>query len=156
MKLHMNTDRIERTIVLRAPRSTVWHALTTADQFGAWFGARLSGTFAPGARVSGRITTPGYDHLTIEIQIERVEPEHLMSYRWHPYAIDPHVDYSSEPTTLCEFTLEEVADGTRLTVVESGFDRIPPLRRDEAFRMNDGGWTAQLGNIERYLATRAD
>lgn len=150
----MNTDRIEKTIVLSAPRSTVWRALTTADRFGAWFGAQLKGTFEPGARVSGRITTPGYDHLTIELRVERVEPEHLMSYRWHPYAIDPNVDYSSEPTTLCEFTLEEVAAGTRLTVVESGFDRIPPLRRDEAFRMNDGGWAAQLANIERYLATR--
>ena len=151
----MDTDRIEKTIVLRASRSVVWHALTTTEQFGTWFGARLNGTFVPGSRVSGPITTPGYDHLKMEIVIDRVEPERAMAYRWHPYAIDPNVDYSGEPTTLCEFTLEEVAEGTRLTVVESGFDRIPAERRDLAFRMNDGGWAAQLTNLERYLAGRA-
>ena len=152
----MNTDRIEKTIVLRAPRPTAWRALTTADQFGAWFGAQLNGTFTPGARVTGRITSPGYDHLTMELQIERVEPERLMSYRWHPYAIDPAVDYSSEPATLCEFTLEEVPEGTKLTVTESGFDRLPAERRDVAFRMNDGGWAAQMKNIDRFLLGGAD
>lgn len=150
----MNTDRIEKTTVLRAPRSTVWRALTTAEEFGAWFGAKLTGAFAPGARVTGRITIPGYDHLTIELLVERVEPERVMSYRWHPYAVDPKVDYSTEPTTLCQFTLDEVPEGTRLTIVESGFDRLPASRRDEAFRMNDGGWAAQLGNIERYVGDR--
>ena len=147
----MNTDRIEKTIVLRAPRAMVWRALTIAEEFGAWFGARMTGTFTAGARVTGRITTPGYDHLTMEIVIERVEPERVFSYRWHPFAIDPAVDYSAEPMTLCEFTLEEVAEGTRLTVVESGFDRLPAERRDLAFRMNDGGWAAQLTNIARHL-----
>ena len=151
----MNTDRIEKTTVLRAPRSRVWQAVTTAEEFGAWFGVKLAGEFAPGARVSGRITTKGYDHLSFELVIERIEPERLFSYRWHPYAIDPQVDYSSEPMTLCEFTFEDVPEGTRLTVVESGFDRIPASRRDEAFRMNDGGWAAQLGNIERHLASSA-
>lgn len=151
----MNTDRIEKTIVLRAPRSRVWQAVTTAEEFGAWFGVKLAGSFAPGARVNGRITTPGYDHLSFEMVIERVEPERLFSYRWHPYAIDPKVDYSSEPMTLCEFTLDDVPEGTRLTIVESGFDRIPAARRAEAFRMNEGGWGGQLGNIERYLAGRS-
>jgi len=152
----MDTDRIEKTIVLRAPRSRVWRALTTAEEFGAWFGVNLTGAFTPGARVSGRITIKGYDHITMEIAIESVEPEHRFSYRWHPYAIDPDVDYSAEPTTLCEFTLDEVPDGTRLTVVESGFDQIPASRRDEAFRMNEGGWKGQLVNIERHLAARSD
>ena len=147
----MNTDRIEKTIVLRAPRAMVWRALTIAEEFGAWFGARMTGTFTAGARVTGRITTPGYDHLTMEIVIERVEPERVFSYRWHPFAIDPAVDYSAEPMPLCEFPLEEVAEGTRLTVVESGFDRLPAERRDLAFRMNDGGWAAQLTNIARHL-----
>jgi uncharacterized protein YndB with AHSA1/START domain len=151
----MNTDRIEKTTVLRAPRSTVWRALTTAEEFGTWFGARLSGAFTAGARVSGRITTPGYDHLTMEFVIERVKPERVFSYRWHPYAIDPNVDYSADPMTLCEFTLEDVPEGTRLTVIESGFDRIPAALREVAFRMNDGGWAAQLTNIDRYLASRA-
>ncbi|MGH9385759.1 MAG: SRPBCC family protein [Vicinamibacterales bacterium] len=151
----MSTDRIEKEIVLRAPRSQVWRALTKAEEFGEWFGARLQGAFTPGARVSGRITIKGYDHLTMEIVIDRVEPEHLFSYRWHPYAVDPAVDYSHEPMTLVEFQLHEVPDGTRLTVVESGFDRIPADRRATAFRMNEGGWTAQMKNIERYVGERA-
>ncbi len=148
----MSTDRIEKKIVLRAPRTQVWRVITNAEDFGAWFGAKLSGVFAPGARITGRITTPGYDHLTMEIVIERVDPERLFSYRWHPYAIEPITDYSSEPMTLVEFTLSEIPGGTELTVVESGFDRIPAARRAEAFRMNEGGWSAQLTNIERYLA----
>lgn len=150
----MITDRIEKTVVLRAPRSAVWRALTTAEEFGSWFGARLTGVFAPGARITGPITAKGYEHVTLDFTIEHFEPEHRFSYRWHPYAIDANVDYSSEPTTLCEFTLDELPDGTRLTVVESGFDRLPSSRRDEAFRMNEGGWTGQLRNIERYLAAQ--
>lgn len=151
----MSTDRIEKDIVLKAPRTRVWRALTSSQEFGEWFGAKIEGPFVPGAKVLGRITTKGYDHLSMEILIERVEPEHLFSYRWHPYAVDPDVDYSHEPMTLVEFQLHDVPDGTRLNVVESGFDRIPAERRATAFRMNEGGWTAQMGNIERYLADRA-
>jgi len=149
----MSTDRIERTIVLRAPRARVWRALARADEFGAWFGVALEGTFAPGAHLTGKLTVPDFEHLTMEIVVEQVEPEQLLSYRWHPYAIEPDVDYSHEPTTLVEFHLAEVADGTQLTVVESGFDRIPLERRATAFRMNDQGWAQQLTNIERYVAT---
>jgi len=105
------TDRIEKMIRLRAPRSRVWRALTDAREFGAWFQVELEGAFAPGARVRGKITTPGYEHLTMEITVERMEPERLFSYRWHPYAIDPKLDYSSEPTTLVEFQLAPVAEG---------------------------------------------
>lgn len=148
----MTTDRIEKKIVLRAPRSRVWRAIASAEEFGAWFGVKLDGAFAPGARVEGRITTPGYEHVTMEITIERVEPERLLSYRWHPYAIESGVDYSGEPTTLVEFRLDEVAGGTELTLVESGFDRIPLARRAEAFRMNDQGWAEQIKNIERHVA----
>lgn len=148
----MSTDRIEKSIFLRAPRSRVWRAIANAERFGAWFGARLEGGFAPGARVTGRITTPGYEHLIMDITIERVDPERLLSLRWHPYAIEPGVDYSGEPTTLVEFRLEDAAGGTRLTVIESGFDRIPVARRAEAFRMNDQGWAEQMKNIERYVA----
>ena len=151
MKLHESTDRIERQILLRAPRSRVWRAITDAKEFGAWFQARREGTFAPGAYVKGRISIPGYEHVTMEMAIERVEPESLMSFRWHPYAIEPNVDYSSEPTTLVEFRLTEIVGGTELTVVESGFERIPPSRRAEAFRMNDEGWAGQLGNIAKYV-----
>ena len=147
-----STDRIEKTVTLRAPRSRVWRALTNADEFGAWFRVKLEGAFAEGATVRGRITHPGYEHVKMEVLVERIEPEHYFAFRWHPYAIDPKVDYSKEPTTLVEFRLEEAAGGTLLTIAESGFDRIPLARRDEAFRMNDGGWTGQLKNIERHVA----
>src|SRR6267378_4606693 len=140
MKLHKTTDRIEKEIVLRAPRSRVWRALATAEEFGAWFGMKVEGTFAPGGRVHGQITLPGRGQVTIEMAIERMDPESRMSYRWHPYAVESGVDYSSEPTTLVEFQLAEVAGGTRLRVVESGFDDIPPARRAEALRKNDAGW----------------
>ena len=147
-----STDRIEKTILLRAPRARVWRALTDADEFGTWFRVKLEGSFRAGATVRGRITYPGYEHVTMEMQIERLEPERLFAYRWHPYAIEPDVDYASEPTTLVEFRLDEVPGGTRLTVVESGFDRLPKGRRDEAFRMNEGGWSEQMANIERHVA----
>lgn len=148
----MSTDRIEKTIVLRAPRSRVWRALASAEEFGAWFGVALEGAFAPGACLAGRITTPGHEHLTVEIAVERVEPEQLLSYRWHPYAVEPGVDYAHEPTTLVEFHLADIAGGTQLTVVESGFDGIPLARRAIAFRMNDQGWAEQLTHIARYVA----
>lgn len=147
----MSTDRIEKTIVLRAPRARVWRALTRTEEFGAWFGMALEGGFTPGARLTGRITTPGHEHVAVEMVVEQVQPEVLLSYRWHPYAVETGVDYSSEPTTLVEFHLAEVAAGTQLTVVESGFDGIPPERRATAFRMNDQGWTEQLPRIARYV-----
>jgi uncharacterized protein YndB with AHSA1/START domain len=146
-------DRIEKQIQLRAPRSRVWRALTNAEEFGRWFGVKMEGAFAPGATVRGKITHPGFEHgPPMEIVIERIEPEELFSYRWHPYGIDPKVDYSKEPTTLVEFRLRDEAGGTLLTVVESGFAQIPAHRRAEAFRMNTGGWEAQMKNIERHVA----
>jgi uncharacterized protein YndB with AHSA1/START domain len=148
----MGTDRIEKQIVLRAPQSRVWRALTSTEEFNAWFGVKLVGAFTPGARVSGLLTVPGYEHLAMEVLVERVDPEKLFSYRWHPYAVDKNVDYSTEPMTLVEFRLAEVPEGTRLTVVESGFDRLPPARRAEAFRMNDRGWADQLKSIQRHVA----
>ena len=145
-------DRIEKRAVLRATRARVWRALTNAGEFGKWFGVSLEGPFTEGATVRGRITHPGYEHLTMEVVVERMEPERYFSFRWHPGAIDPKIDYSQEPKTLVEFRLEESAEGTILTIVESGFDRIPLARRAEAFRLNDGGWTEQLRNIERHVA----
>ena len=146
-----STDRIEKKALLHAPRARVWRALTDAREFGQWFGVDLAGTFAPGAHLKGKITHKGYEHLTMDITVERMEPERLVSWRWHPYAIDPGVDYSGEPTTLVVFELEEVESGTQLTVVESGFDRIPAARRAEAYRMNDEGWTAQMESITRHV-----
>src|SRR5688572_24916123 len=146
------TDRIEKTVLLRAPRSRVWRALTRHEEFGTWFRVKLDGPFVVGKRVTGRVTYPGYEHVRFEAVVERMEAEERFSYRWHPYAVDPKLDYSKEPMTLVDFRLEDEDGGTRLTVVESGFDAIPAGRRDEAFRMNTGGWEAQMENIERHVA----
>jgi len=146
------TDRIEKQVVLRAPRSRVWRALTDAGEFGTWFGVKLHSPFSEGATVRGQITHPGYEHVAMEMQVERIEPERYFAYRWHPYAVDPKIDYTQEPTTLVEFRLEDSDQGTALTIVESGFDGIPLARRAEALKMNEGGWTAQVQNIERYVS----
>jgi uncharacterized protein YndB with AHSA1/START domain len=148
----MNTDRIEKTLTLRAPRSRVWRAIATAEEFGEWFRVKLQGSFAEGASVRGAITHPGYEHVTMELVVERIEPERYFSFRWHPYAIEPSVDYSIEPMTLVEFMLEDAGDDTLLTIVESGFEGVPLARRAEAFRMNDGGWDAQARNLAQYVS----
>lgn len=150
--IETSTDRIEKEVVMRAPRSRVWRALTDAREFGKWFRAEIQDDFVPGRPARGRITHPGYEHVTFEVQVERIEPERLFSLRWHPYAVDPGKDYSQEPTTLVVFELEDVPGGTRLKVTESGFDQLPVERRSEAFRMNSGGWEAQVQNIARYVA----
>jgi uncharacterized protein YndB with AHSA1/START domain len=160
------TDRIEKKVLLRAPRSRVWRALTDSEEFGSWFGVKLDGPFAPGAALRGTIvpTTAdaavaarqeGAKGLTFDITVERVEPERLFSFRWHPFAIEPGVDYSKEPTTLIEFELEEQTDGVLLTVTESGFDRIPIERRAKAFTANEEGWAIQMTLIEKHLAQAA-
>jgi uncharacterized protein YndB with AHSA1/START domain len=146
------SDRIEKRLFLRASPSRVWRAISDAREFGTWFEVDLKGPFAPGARVLGNIKTKGYEHLVMEMTVEQMVPERLFSYRWHPYAIDPKVDYSVEPTTLVELHLAPAPGGTELRVVESGFDAIPLGRRAEAFRMNEGGWTEQMKNIERHVA----
>ena len=151
METTTSTDRIEKTVTLAAPRARVWQAIADARQFGEWFRVRLDGEFAVGATIRGNITYPGYEYITMEVLVERMEPERFFSYRWHPYAIDPKVDYSPEPMTLVEFTLDDAPGGTRLTIVESGFDRVPLARRAEAFRMNSDGWSEQMQNIERYV-----
>jgi uncharacterized protein YndB with AHSA1/START domain len=148
----VSTDRIEKEMILRAPRTRVWKALTDHQQFGEWFGIQMQGRFTPGTKVVGQMTAKGWEHVTIDFNIDRIEPETFFSYRWHPFAIDSKVDYSAEPMTLVEFRLEEVEGGTRLLTVESGFDRLPAARRDEAFRMNDGGWTSQLKKFEKYVS----
>ena len=149
------TDRIEKTVVLRAPRSRVWRAIASAEEFGAWFGVKLEGAFVKGRTIRGRITYPGYEHLTMELLIEEIEPERYFAYRWHPYAVDPTFDYTLEPTTLVEFRLADSGTGTILEIVESGFDRVPAGRRAEAFRMNDQGWAEQLRNVERHVVADA-
>ncbi len=149
------TDRIEKQILLRAPRSRVWRALSDAKEFGAWFGVELEGPLAPGVRVRGKVTYPGYEHMTFEMDVERMEPERLFSWRWHPAAVEAGVDYSKEPTTLVVFQLEDQSAGTLLRVVESGFDRIPAARRAQAYRLNEDGWGRQMRNIEQHLGKAA-
>jgi uncharacterized protein YndB with AHSA1/START domain len=152
--VNASTDRIEKQILLKAPRPRVWHALADAETFGDWFGVALKGQrFVAGESAHGHITYPGYEHLLFEITLERIEPEHLLSFHWHPYAVDATRDYSNEPPTRVVFELEEVDGGTLLRVVESGFDRIPAERRAEAFRMNSGGWDQQMKNILHHVAT---
>ncbi len=157
------TDRIEKQTLLRAPHARVWRALTDAAEFGTWFGVKFEGMFAPGAQIAGVIVPTAvdnqvaqaqkpYEGTRFEITVDRIEPERLFSFRWHPYAVDPGKDYSSEPTTLVEFVLEDVADGVKLTVTESGFDRIPLDRRANAFAANEGGWAIQVTLIAKYLA----
>jgi uncharacterized protein YndB with AHSA1/START domain/uncharacterized damage-inducible protein DinB len=150
-----STDRIQKQLTLDVPRSRVWRALTDVKQFNEWFGVSLTDPFSPGAEVRGKINIRKYEHVTMTIWIENMEPERFFSFRWHPYAIEPGVDYSAEPTTLVSFTLEEVAGGTKLTIVESGFDAIPESRRAQAFSMNEKGWTAQAENIRKFLGGTA-
>jgi uncharacterized protein YndB with AHSA1/START domain len=149
---NMSTDRIERSIVINASRPRVWRALTDAEEFGAWFGADLKGQrFAPGQRARGQITFKGYEHLLFDVVVDRIEPENLMSYRWHPYAHDPKVDYEKEEPTLVTFTLKDApGKATLLTVVETGFDRLPPERRLETFRMNTLGWESQTKKLAAH------
>lgn len=160
----MSEDRIEKRIVLRAPRDRVWRALTESSEFGSWFGMKLDGPFVPGARVRGVIVPTivdasvaaaqkEYEGFPVEIIIEKIEPKRLFSFRWHPYAVDREADYTTEPTTLVEFVLEGAPGGVMLTVSESGFDRIPLARRAKAFMANEQGWTMVVTLIEKYVAS---
>ncbi len=144
-------DRIEKSIELAAPLTRVWQALTDSRQFGEWFRVSFEGPFVVGESVAGQLTFPGYEHLRMEVKVKAIEPEVYFSYTWHPYAVDPKVDYTQETPTLVEFRLEAAGSGTLLKVTESGFDRIPAGRRAEAFRMNTGGWAQQMKSVEAYV-----
>jgi uncharacterized protein YndB with AHSA1/START domain len=159
----MATDRIEKTILLKAPLKRVWRALSDSKEFGDWFGIKFDAPFVPGATLQGVIVgtkvnaevakaQKQYEGISFEIKIEQMQPERLLSFRWHPGAVEPGYDYSSEPTTLVVFTLEKVPDGVQLTVTETGFDQLPLARRAKAFTANEGGWTLVIKLIEEYLA----
>jgi uncharacterized protein YndB with AHSA1/START domain len=158
----MSTDRIEKKVLLRAPRKRVWRALSDSTEFGTWFGVKFDGPFTPGASMRGVIVPTQvnaevanaqkpYEGLPFEITIEKMEPERLFSFRWHPFAIERGVDYSAEPTTLVVFALEELPGGVMLTVTESGFDQIPLARRAKAFTANEQGWGMMVKLVEEYL-----
>lgn len=161
-----DTDRIRKQTLLKAPLERVWRAISDAKQFGTWFGVEFDGAFAAGARITGRIVPTQvdadiakmqepYSGTAFEVIIDRIEPMRLFSLRWHPYAVEPGVDYSKEPTTLVVFELEPVDGGTMLTLTESGYDKIPLARRAEAFKSNDQGWEEQMKLIAKYLAQTA-
>jgi len=151
--MNTSTDRIERKVLINAPRARVWRAVSDAGEFGDWFGVNFKGkAFAEGKHIQGKITYPGYEHLDMDVLIEQIVPQQRLSWRWHPAAIDPKVDYSSEPTTLVVFELREAEGGTLLSVVESGFDKIPLARRADVFRMNSSGWDEQMENIKKHVA----
>ncbi len=145
------SNAIEKSIDIRAPIERVWTALTNHEQFGTWFRAKMAGPFKVGEATHGQITSPGYEHIRWEARVTAMDQPHRFAFTWHPYAIDPEVDYSAEPPTLVEFMLERAGEGTRLTVTESGFDALPAERRDIALRMNEGGWTQQVQNIKAHV-----
>jgi uncharacterized protein YndB with AHSA1/START domain len=159
----MTTDRIEKEVLLRAPLERVWRAISDADEFGQWFGVRFDGPFVAGTSVTGKITPTTVDEQVAKMQephtgksdtwhIVAVEPKRRLAFRWHPYAVESGVDYSKQPTTLVEFTLDQEADGVRLRIVESGFDAIPAARRASAFEANSEGWAKQTVLVRKYLA----
>lgn len=145
------SNRIEKSIELKAPVSRVWRALVDYREFGEWFRVQLDKPFEPGKVAVGHITHPGYEHVIWRVTIKTIEPERLFSFTWHPYAVDATIDYAAETPTLVEFTLEPTATGTLLRVTETGFDQIPAGRRAEAFRMDDSGWAAQMENIRHHV-----
>jgi uncharacterized protein YndB with AHSA1/START domain len=156
-------DRIEKTVVLRAPLERVWQAISDAKEFGTWFGVEFDGPFAPSKAMTGRIVPTKVDPevaklqephrgAKFEITVESIEPMKLFSFRWHPFAIDPNVDYSKEETTLVEFRLSAESGGTKLVITETGFDRVPLERRAKAFTANEGGWEHQSKLLEKYVS----
>lgn len=150
----MESQPIEKNMEMKAPVSRVWRALTDHREFGEWFRVKLQGPFAVGLPARGNIQYPGYEHLTMELVVTAIEPERYFAFTWHPYAMDPQVDYSHETPTLVEFHLEPTPTGTRLRVTESGFENIPAERRAEALRRNDGGWAEQMKNIAKHVTEK--
>jgi uncharacterized protein YndB with AHSA1/START domain len=157
----MSTDRIEKRALLRAPLDRVWRAVSDAEEFGRWFGVRFDGPFVEGKAVTATITPTTVDEEVAKRQerhagtrstwqIVAVEPQRRFAYRWHPFAVDPDVDYDQEPTTLVEFALSETPDGVLLTITESGFDAIPAARRSASFEANSEGWAIQADIVRRY------
>lgn len=160
------TDRIEKRAVLRAPLARVWRAISDPREFGAWFGMALEGPFVAGQPVLGRIRPTEADPevaklqaphagTPVQLHVEAVEPPRRLAFRWHPFAIDPAVDYGAEPTTLVELVLTPVEGGTLLEITESGFDRIPLARRAAAFTANEGGWAHQLRLVAAWIERHA-
>lgn len=146
-------DCIDKDIVVEAPVSRVWRAITDAQEFSAWFGVTLESQFAVGAEMQGMMTNPKYAHIRLKLTVETIEPETRFAFRWLPYALDPNVDYSGETPTTVTFHLTPTETGTHLRVTECGFENVPEWRRDLAFKMNSSGWEQQVVRIQRYVMT---
>lgn len=164
--MESKTDRIEKSLLLRAPLQRVWDAVTDSRAFGHWFGAEFDGPFVAGEKVTGRIALTKVDAkiadmhkpylgMACDLLIERIEPMQLFSFRWETYPVDNERGDEDPPVTLVTFRFEEVAGGTQLTIVESGFDRIPLARRAQAFADNQQGWEVQSGLLAKYLTQHA-
>lgn len=147
----MSENRIERHIDLKSPPSRVWKALTDHKEFGQWFGCVFEGPFVVGKVVPGTLNFPGFEHIQWAVDVKKMDPEKLFAFTWHPYPADKTLDYTKEPQTLVEFVLHAVGTGTRLQVIESGFEKIPANRRLEVFRVNSEGWVEQLENVAKYV-----
>jgi uncharacterized protein YndB with AHSA1/START domain len=147
-------NKIEKSIELPAPVSQVWRAVTDSEQFGEWFGVKLANSFIAGQKTQGQITHPGLEHVKFEASVLKIDPEKHFSFHWHPYAIDASIDYTKETPTLVEFKFDKTMAGTKLTIVETGFDKIPEHRQEEAYNMHEDGWQQQLKNIENYIAKK--
>lgn len=155
-------DRIEKKILLKAPLARVWSAISDAKQFGTWFGVAFEAPFVAGQTVKGRIvptkvdpeiaaTQKEFEGTPFDIIVDRIEPERVFAFRWHPYAAEKDHDYSKEERTLVTFELEAADGGTLLRVTESGFDKIPLARRAQAFTANEGGWEAQTRLVQKFV-----
>ncbi len=143
-------DRIQKQVELEAPIERVWQAISDPQEFGAWFRVRLDGPFELGAVQTGRITYPGYEHIGWKARVVALEPPHRLAFEW------PHMDDQQEvqedwPWTLVEFRLEPHQGGTRVTITESGFDRLPAEVRDNNYRQNERGWEEQTRNIAAHV-----
>ncbi|QDV23413.1 SRPBCC family protein [Aureliella helgolandensis] len=147
------TDNIEKAIEIAAPLERVWKAVTDYREFGQWFHVNLESEFAVGERTAGQVSHPGFEHVRMEVITTAIEPMTYFAFQWHPHAVNTDVDYTHEPLTLVEFRFRSNGNGTSLQIIESGFDALPPGRRDEAFRMNEKGWEGQIKNIARHVAT---
>lgn len=146
-------DSIEKTVDLKAPVERVWLALTDHRQFGEWFRAQIDGPFEVGKTVNATMTYPGQEHVRWTAHIVEMKPERRFAFEWHPGVPEADRDYTKEPRTRVEFRLEATDNGTRLTIVESGFDALPADRRDKAMRDNTNGWNVQANNLASYVGS---
>lgn len=153
---HMQ-DKIEKQIVVKAPIARVWRAISDSEQFGEWFRVKLDGPFVLGEVTTGKVTVPGFEHMIWRSVTTVIEAERRLAFTWNPYDYEPYDDETEAaradaPQMLVEFRLESTDEGTRVTIVESGFASLPDdARREAMFLRNEGGWNEQVSNIKNYV-----